>query len=132
MEHLRRYLFVLISVLIWISTSLAEEVLFSIEPGNIPYLKEGRVYASWRLKGGGSPPEGINIYFFGIVVAEYYKKPIESVSEADLISVFGSKYNDPSTWYLKVVSFSHEIHDPYRDYNNYIEGELKRLIIEEF
>ena len=63
------------------------------------------------------------------IASKYYNKPIEFVTDSDLISLFGSQYSNPSAWYLAVVSFSHEVHDPYKDYNNYIEGRLKKLNI---
>uniref|UniRef100_A0A7V5XHU7 Uncharacterized protein n=1 Tax=Thermodesulfobacterium geofontis TaxID=1295609 RepID=A0A7V5XHU7_9BACT len=63
------------------------------------------------------------------IASKYYNKPIGSIAKSDLISLFGSQYDNSSAWYLAVVSFSHEIHDPYKDYSNYIEGKLKKLTI---
>jgi len=63
------------------------------------------------------------------IASKHYNKPIESITPSDLISIFGTQYGNPSAWYLAVVSFSHEIHDPYKDYNNYIEGKLKKITV---
>jgi hypothetical protein len=54
-----------IFTLLLVSIVSAEEVLFSIEPGKIPYLKEGKVFPAWNPKGPQAHSEGLKIYFFG-------------------------------------------------------------------
>jgi hypothetical protein len=58
-------LIVSIFTLLLVSIVPAEEVLFSIEPGKIPYLKEGKVFATWNPKGPEAHSEGLKIYFHG-------------------------------------------------------------------
>ena len=58
-------LIVSIFTLLLVSIVSAEEVLFSIEPGKIPYLKEGKVFAAQNPKGLEAHSEGLKIYFHG-------------------------------------------------------------------
>lgn len=56
-------------------------------------------------------------------------KPIEQITDAELKSLFSESYANPEAWYIRVISFQQELHDPYKDRNIYISGNIKKIIL---
>lgn len=63
------------------------------------------------------------------IASNHLNKPIQQIKDGDLKKLFGDSYNRPEAWYITVISFQQELHDPYRDRNVYIGGNLKEIKI---
>lgn len=66
---------------------------------------------------------------FKAIASNHLNKPIQQITDNDLQSLFTKNYSNPDAWYITVVSFQQELHDPYKDKNVYIGGNIKELKI---
>lgn len=55
------------------------------------------------------------------------KKPVLQITETDMEDLFGKHFRKPEEWYLTVISIQHELHDPYKDKNVFIGGNVKEM-----
>ncbi len=64
------------------------------------------------------------------IVLNKLKQTSFSITENEIINLFGKDYNNPEEWYLTVISFQQELHDPYEEQDVFIGGNFKsfRLI----
>lgn len=64
------------------------------------------------------------------IASNHLNKPVTQISNEDLQSLFGYNFDNPGVWYLTVVSFQQELHNPYKDkVNVFIGGNIKEIKI---
>lgn len=64
------------------------------------------------------------------IASNHLNKPVTQIAKEDLQSLFGYNFDNPGAWYLTVVSFQQELHNPYKDkINVFVGGNIKEIKI---